>query len=291
MRIASLSPAVTEILFDFGMGKQIVCFDQFSNFPEEANANPQMRGHHSVKPDDVREFSPDIVFTGTVIQKNLADDLRAAGLSVIFQDPRSIHDIYESIRQIGAIVSAEPQAEALVLSMQQGFNAVKKKSALLPSRPKIYVEEWPAFAPVGATEGRPSPLRTGPTTAGRPSSLRIGSTSQSRPSNPYVSGNWVPEIVRLAGGTPFPIAPGELSRGVTLQAVLSFNPDLAVLSWCGAGSLADKTLFLKRQGWEDLHVIGSNRVRVIDDSLLNRPGPRLVEGAQRLYGWMFEMLH
>ncbi len=262
MRIASLSPAATEILFALGMGKDIVCTDQFSNFPDDAKAIAHLRDHQKVDPASLREFAPDIVFTGTVIQQKLAEQLRGAGFSVIFQDPRTIHDIYESIRQIGTIVSAEPQAEALVLSMQQGFNAVKKKATLLPSHPKVYVEEWPALA-----------------------------GQSGRHQSPMASGNWVPETVRLAGGIPFPIPPGQLSREVTLQEVAAFDPDLAVISWCGAGALADKNIFLERKGWENLRVIRENRVRVIDDSLLNRPGPRLVEGAQRLYGWVFEMLH
>ena len=78
---------------------------------------------------------------------------------------------------------------------------------------------------------------------------------------------------------------------MTLQEVTKFDPDLIVISWCGAGSLAEKKLLLEREGWGELRAIKQGSVRVIDDSLLNRPGPRLVEGCQRLYGWGFEMLH
>lgn len=106
-----------------------------------------------------------------------------------------------------------------------------------------------------------------------------------------VSGNWVPEIIRIAGGQSFPIKDGELSHEVTLDQVAAFNPDLIVISWCGAGNLADKEILLKREGWGNLRAVQSGHVRVIDDSLLNRPGPRLVEGAQRIYGWLFEQLH
>ena len=266
VRIASLSPAVTETLFLLGCARQIVCRDQFSNFPEEAKKIPAVRDHAKVKPEDLLPFAPEIIFTSTVVQERLANDLRAQGFSVVHQDLRTIHQIYESIRAIGAIVGAEKESEALILKMQQGFNDVKKKARLMPRHPRLYIEEWPAFAPPsGATAGKHN--------------------------LPFASGNWVPEIAQIAGGKQFPIPAGELSKEVSLEDVATFDPDLIVISWCGAGLLAPKDLLLKREGWGDLRAIKESRVRVIDDSFLNRPGPRLVEGAQRLYGWMFEMLH
>ncbi len=252
MRIASLSPAATEILFGLGLQNDIVCVDQFSNFPDSAKKLPRLRGHQEIAVEEVKKFAPEIVITGTVIQQKLAAELQAAELGVVHQDPRSINAVYESIRQLAVILEKVPEGERLVLAMQQGFNAVKQRARLLSRRPRVYVEEW--HLP------------------------------------PMASGNWVPEIIRIAGGTPFPIQDGELSREVTFAEVQAFDPDLIVISWCGAGSLADKKILQEREGWGGLRAVASGQVRVIDDSLLNRPGPRLVEGAQRIYGWLFEQL-
>lgn len=266
MRIASLSPAATEILFALGKFADIVCTDQFSNFPDEARSIPHVRDHMRIKPEDLSEYRPELLFTCTVIQERLAALLRERGLSVIHHDPRSLHDIYAMIRNIGAILDCDADAEALTLSIRQGFNDVKKKSALLPRNVRVYIEEWPTFASYdGASVGRHE--------------------------LPFASGNWVPEVARFAGCTQFPIPAGELSPQVTLEQVMAFDPDMIVISWCGAGLLADKKLLTERQGWDALRAVRSGQVRVIDDSLLNRPGPRLLEGAQRLYGWAFELLH
>lgn len=73
MRIASLFPAVTEIFFAIGAGKQIVCTDQFSNFPEEANAIPHVRDMVKIDPEDIRSFQPEAVFLGTSIKTKLAE--------------------------------------------------------------------------------------------------------------------------------------------------------------------------------------------------------------------------
>ncbi len=250
MRIASLSPAVTEILFALGCGGDVVCRDQFSNYPEEAKAISAVRDHQNIDPQAVAAFTPEVIFTSTVVQAALAEQLRAAKLPVVHDDPRTVDQIYQSIRAVGTIVERQKEADELVLKMQQGLNAVRAKAKHLHGRPRVYVEEW------------------------------------HQP--PMASGNWVPEIVRLAGGEPFPIPSGTLSRAVTLDEVLRFDPVLIVISWCGAGSLADKNLLSSRAGWDALSAVGQGSVRVIDDSLLNRPGPRIVDGAQRLYGWLAE---
>lgn len=253
MRIASLSPATTEILFALGAGSQIACTDQYSDFPEAATALPHLRGHVKIDHVELKSYQPDLVLTQTLVQEKLAEELREAGFTVIYHDPRSIVDVEEGIVALGAIVDAQQQAQALTLRMRQGFNAVKKKSALLLRKPRVYVEEW------------------------------------HHP--PMVSGNWVPEVVRIAGGQPFPLDPRAASREVNLREVQQFDPDLIVLSICGAGAMAQKTLLTVRPGWGSLRAVGEGHLFVIDDSLLNRPGPRLVEGAQRLYSWIFQVLH
>ncbi len=263
MRIASLSPAVTEILFAMEQQKNIVCTDQFSDFPEAAKAIPHLKDHQKIDIDALREFNPEVVFTSTLVQEKLSKKLKEEGLGVIYQDPRSILEIYESIREIGVILGCEPRAHALIETMQQGFNDTKRKAGLLHRKAKVYVEEWH--------------------------------------NPPMVSGNWVPDIVKVAGGMPFPIISAGVpardtgknppSREVSLSEIQTFDPDLIVLSICGAGSIANKELLTGRAGWAELRAVKENHLFVIDDSLLNRPGPRLTEGTKRLFGWMFQVLH
>ncbi len=263
MRIASLSPAVTEILFAMEQQKNIVCTDQFSDFPEGAKVIPHLKDHQKIDIEALREFNPEVVFTSTLVQEKLAKNLKEEGFGVIYQDPRSILEIYDSIREIGVILGCEPRAQALIATMQQGFNDTKKKSGLFFRKPKVYIEEWH--------------------------------------NPPMVSGNWVPEVVKIAGGISLEVKSAKLkvesdgknppSREVSLQEIQAFDPDLIVLSICGAGSIANKELLTGRAGWNELRAVRENHLFVIDDSLLNRPGPRLIEGAKRIFGWMFQVLH
>lgn len=264
MRIASLSPAVTEILFAMEQQKNIVCTDQFSDFPEGAKVIPHLKDHQKIDIDALRQCSPEVVFTSTLVQEKLSKKLKEEGFGVIYQDPRSILEIYDSIREIGVILGCEPRAQALIATMQQGFNDTKKKSGLFFRKPKVYIEEWH--------------------------------------NPPMVSGNWVPEVAKIAGGIPLDVRKcasaqvqsdgrNPVSSEVSLAEIQAFDPDLIVLSICGAGIVANKELLTGRAGWSELRAVRENHLFVIDDSLLNRPGPRLIEGAKRIFGWMFQVLH
>lgn len=255
MRIASLSPAITEILFLLGVEEQIVCTDQFSDYPPAARKIPHLKDHQAIDVRTLREFNAQLIFTSTVIQERLAGELQSDDMSAMHFDPRTLNGVYDVIRQLGVLLEVEPKAAALIRQMQEEFNTVKRKAALLPRKPRIYVEEW------------------------------------HHP--PFASANWVPEIVRLAGGEQIPQARGgELSPQVRLGQVQAWDPELIILSWCGAGlSIDAKAIFATREGWQNLSAVKAGHVYVIDDSFLNRHGPRLVEGARRLYGWMFEILH
>jgi iron complex transport system substrate-binding protein len=253
MRIASLSPAATEVLWLLGKSSKLVCCDQFSDYPHEAQAMPKLPGHQAVDLDRLRTYTPDLVLTGTVIQERLAAQLQSAGYQVFHRDPRTLPAVLEDIQALGTLLDCEASAKRVVIGMQTTFQAVSTRAKLLPKKPRVYIEEWPH--------------------------------------PPMASGNWVPELVRIAGGVPFPLPPGALSREVQLQEVEKFDPDLIVLSWCGAGLHADKNVLLQREGWSVLRACTPATVRVIDDSLLNRPGPRLAQGAERLFGWFFEVAH
>lgn len=95
---------------------------------------------------------------------------------------------------------------------------------------------------------------------------------------PMAAGNWVPEAVDAAGGRyPF-VDPGERSGEVSREEVAAADPDYVILHPCGKGDRADPTEFRER-GWAP-----DAAVHVVDDSLLNQPSPRLIDGIERLAG-------
>lgn len=97
---------------------------------------------------------------------------------------------------------------------------------------------------------------------------------------PMVSGNWFPEMIRECNGK-YPIEKGR-SRKIEMEKLKRFQPNLAVLNICGAGEQADRDEILEREDWQELDFVQQENVFVVNDSLLNRPGPRLVEGMKQI---------
>ena len=97
---------------------------------------------------------------------------------------------------------------------------------------------------------------------------------------PMAAGNWVPEAVEAAGGRcPF-VEPGKRSREISAVEVEDANPEHVVLHICGRGDRVDPSVVTDR-GW-DLPAVESGQVHVIDDSLLNQPSPKLIDGIEEL---------
>ncbi|WP_128477585.1 cobalamin-binding protein [Halorussus pelagicus] len=193
--------------------------------------------------ETIADRDPDLVLTADDLQDDVADALRERGHEVVHLTPSTLEEVVESFADLGAAVGLPDEGEALVRRARSRLDRVRR---LVPDddaeRPAVYCEEW------------------------------------SEP--PMVAGNWVPEVVEVAGGRyPF-LEPGERSREVSTAEVEAADPDHVVLHVCGHGACADPETVTDRD-W-DLSAIARDNVHVVDDSLLNQPSPRLVEGVERL---------
>ncbi|MEM3154421.1 MAG: cobalamin-binding protein [Candidatus Woesearchaeota archaeon] len=236
MRVVSLSPSITELLFALGLDAEIVGVTKFCDYPLAATTKQKMGGWVDVDLVKVRLAKPDIVFTSTIVQEKLASELQAIGLNVLHTDPRTLQSVFDSFVAVGRCVDKTLEADNLVAGMQDVLAKLKK-----PPKVKVYVEEWPMT----------------------------------------VSCNWVPDIVELVGGISMGKS-GIVSHTITTEDVKKFDPDIIVISWCGVSTRVPKEKITERVGWRDLRAVKNNKVFVIDDTLLNRPGPRLIEGAKLL---------
>lgn len=238
MRIVSLAPAVTELLFALGLNEELVGVTKYCDTPA-AELKPKMGGWMDIDFERVLAQKPDMVFTQTIVQQKVREQALSLGLNVIHTDPRSLSQVLESFKFIGNIVGRKKESLELAEKMKSDLGGLQTTHHKQPD--KVYVEEWPST----------------------------------------VSGNWVPDLLECIGSVGLGKS-DELSKKVSLAEVKSFDPDLIVLSWCGFGTRVSLDKITKRAGWECLRAVKEKRVFVIDDSLLNRPGPRLVDGARVL---------
>ena len=220
MKIASLSPSITDILSQIGMGSSIVC--------EEI--------------ESIESTAPDIVFTFEALGDEIENMLHSHGSDIITLPHGTLTDLYGSIHSMGMILQREEEASRLEESIRQGMNAVKKRARNLPYRPRIFI---------------------------------------SQKSDALIScGLWIPELIRLAGGESYP---GNADQAISSDELSAWDPEMIV--FCSDVSVTPSDQSIIRAQYE------GKDVRFMDAELLLRPGPKLVEGTQRIYGWMFELLH
>ncbi len=101
-----------------------------------------------------------------------------------------------------------------------------------------------------------------------------------------LAGNWVPEMVEMAGGCCDLSKPGEHSREIAWDELLEFDPELIVVCPCGFDLTRAKDELLEleqRAGWQSIAAVKAGRVHATDgNAFFNRPGPRLVESLELL---------
>ena len=98
---------------------------------------------------------------------------------------------------------------------------------------------------------------------------------------PMVSANWIPDLIKRIGGRYF--VEGGRSRKYPFENLVEYDPEYIIFNICGAGENLDpEEIISRRSEWQDLTAVENGEVHKIDDSLLNRPGPRLVEAAKEI---------
>ena len=242
-RIISLAPSNTEILYAIGAADRLVACTRYCDFPEEARKKPRIGGWLDINEELVKKYEPDLLLTSTFVQNKITKKYRKSKMNIVALMPTTLKGVFDSIIKIGKLVDKENEAFQLITSMKNKFNEIQARIKS-KYKPRVYIEEW------------------------------------HKP--PTVSGNWVPSLVRIAGGRYNLIKAGVHSREVTTEQIQRYDPEIIIISICGMADKAPKEWVTKRKGWENLSAVRNDKVYVFDDSWLNRPGPRLAVGAERL---------
>jgi iron complex transport system substrate-binding protein len=275
VRIASLVPSATEMLYALGLGDAVVGVTHECDFPPEAVRKPVLtrsvipdglppvevdravsertqRGESLYELDRARleGLRPDLIVTQAVCEVCAVsyDDVRALAARlpgaprVLSLDPSTLGEVLSGIRELGATTGAEAAAERLLRGAADRIDAVRR-AVSGAKRPRVAALEW--LDP------------------------------------PWVGGHWVPAQIELAGGEdPYGFA-GERSRRVSWDELRAGRPEFAVVMPCGYA------LEAAREGAESfrgpLALLGAERVVAVDASAyFSRPGPRLVDGIELL---------
>jgi iron complex transport system substrate-binding protein len=272
VRIVSLLPAATEIVFALGLGDELVGVTDACTFPFEARGLPIV-ARTMTDPRDVDAAprlvlddvalagaEPDLVIAGgahgggSVAYREASEAVANLGLEaeVIRLDPTSIEGVLNAIQAVGAMTEAEDEAMDVALGLRERLQSLEK--IVLGRREH-------GFEPprVIVLEGIEPPVAVG---------------------------RWVPEQVRLAGGWELLGREGEAPAPTTWDAVLEMEPEVLVLALRGLDldTVRDAWDRAPRPpGWASLPAVVAGRVFAADGpACFDHPGPRVVDGIEVL---------
>ncbi len=277
MRICSLLPSATEILFALGLGDSVEGVTHECDFPPEAAKRPALihprvdpqarpaeldrqvtelvaRGEsiYAVDADLLGSLSPDLIVTQDLCHVCAAspDDLATALTrlpkkpKILALTPHSLADVWDDIRRVGEATHRRREAQSLAIALEQKVAGIEARAAGARARPRVLCLEW--LDPY------------------------------------YVAGHWVPEMVRKAGGEDVLGRAGEPSFRVTAEEIARTKAGVILVMPCGyniARSVADFDFARLPDSWRDLPAMRERRIFAVDaNSYFSRPGPRLAEG-------------
>ena len=247
-RVVSLAPANTEILFAIGAGAQVVGRDETSDYPAEALVLPTIGGYSGFNLEAIVALHPDLVLAGGINTPELVASLEQLGLTVYFlPNPTTLEEMYTNLETVARLTGHESETAALVESFKVRVAAVDEKILPLSYVPTVYYE-------LDATEP------TKPFTAG--------------------PGSFVDLLIARAGGINIGAELQGQWAQISLEQLVVANPVIIILGDAAYGETPEKVA--QRPGWGTLTAIQTGQVFPIDDNLVSRPGPRLVDGLEAM---------
>ena len=273
MRIASLVPSATEMLFALGVGDQVLAVTHECDYPPEAAGRRHLtrslvpaglsageidaevrrltgEGRHLYELDEpaLRELEVDLIVTQAVCEVCAVsyDDVVAVAARlptrprVISLDPSNLAEVLADVPRLGEATGVAEKAIALRSDLEQRLERVRV-AVEGASRPRVLAIEW--LDP------------------------------------PFIGGHWVPEMIEIAGGTDVLGVPGAKSRTAEWDELAASAPDVIVAMPCGWDATRARAEVEIRA--TEVAAIGAERIWAVDAAAsFSRPGPRLVEGTE-----------
>ncbi|MCG3753810.1 MULTISPECIES: cobalamin-binding protein [unclassified Amycolatopsis] len=280
MRIVSLLPAATDLVATLGKAGDLVGRTHECDWPAEVASVPvvtaadldsdtltsreistavgashQGSSLYSVDVSQLAALAPDVVLTQDLCEVCAVSYTRVAaavrmldaGPRVLSLEPRTLEEVLDCLTTLGDALAVPDVAAARVAELRSRLATVRRRVAGLP-RPRVVALEWL------------DPL--------------------------WPAGHWVPEQISAAGGNPLLAEPGEHTKPMPWDAVVAARPDVLLVLPCGFSpdrTESELDVLTSLPGWTDLPAVRNDRVWLLDGpSYFNRPGPRVVRGAEIL---------
>ncbi len=287
MRICSLLPSGTEILYSLGLGDQIVAVSEDCDLPPEVRLKPvisrsvlsgkdyssrkihnlvEEHRHKGLSLYDIEEgylqkLKPDVIITQELCEVcaiPYSQVLKAAKVldknpKIISLEPRTLSDVLDNVILVGKLTGTQERAKRLAKELRSRIDRIKSKAKNARKRPRVLSIEWV------------NPLMAG--------------------------GHWVPEMVEIAGGIDGIVKVGEWTVRLNWARIFEYRPEVIVVMPCSytlKESLEEARSLEVVDGWKKLPAVRDGQVHAVNAKwYFSRSGPGLVTGLEI----MAEILH
>ena len=248
-KIISLAPGNTEILYALGLEDRLVGVTEYCNYPEATKEKPQIGGFAAIDIEKVVAIEPDLILAANIHKGEVIPQLERLGFTVLALDPKTLDEVLEAINLIGRFTGKTEEAARLTTEMKNRIKAVTYKTATLSEaqRPGVFYILWH------------DPLMT--------------VSAETRIHELIIKAGGVNIARDLEGGYPT----------MSLEAVIMANPQV-IIAGSGHGSSQDLPFqfALTEPRLAEIAARQNNRVYEVDSDLTSRPGPRIVDGLEKL---------
>lgn len=248
-RIVSLACSNTEILFALGLGSRVVGVDDWSDFPSEVGRLPRVGPELNIDMAKVAALTPDLILASLSVpgMERHIPVLERLGVPFLVLEPKGLDDVFKDIETVGEATGVAEAARRLNASLRSRIEAVWARVLGAASRPTLYWEWWP---------------------------------------NPLISPgrhSWIVQMSDLVAADLLFKEVDATSVVVQESQVWDLDPDTLIICWCGTlQKVMDSAKVAGRPGWDRLQAVRAGRIHCLPEELYGRPGPRLVEGLERL---------
>lgn len=242
-RIVSVAPTPTEILFAVGAGDLVVGVDDYSDYPAET-ANLTKVGSYTLNTEVIVGLQPDLIISSDLVPLSQLELLEDQGIPFVILATRTLDDVMKDIRLVGILTGHVDDAVALAEDLEERVDAITAKTlAEGVVMPRVYVEYYPYWT--------------------------------------YGPGSFGDDLIALAGGINIASNTSSEYPMVTSEFVIAQDPEVIVYTF---GYMTSTTAdeIASRPGWDTITAVSTDRIYSIDDNLVSRYGPRIVDGLEQL---------
>jgi iron complex transport system substrate-binding protein len=248
MRIVSLAPSNTEMLFALNLGDRVVGVDQFSNYPPEAQGKPKIGSYSAANLEQVLAREPDLVLAAGITRKDVIAALEGRGLAVIVLNPSELNGVLTNIGLIGRVADVQAEAGRLRGSLEGRIAAVAERVKGTATKPRVFVEIDPVqFYSVGPK-------------------------------------SFVDDLIARAGGANIAADTGTPYPQLSQEQILAKDPEVILLADGSQGVTPEAVK--TRPGWGNVSAVKSGRIVVLDEDVFLRPGPRSVDALELMLRYL-----